>query len=379
MSFEDATVNGGVAAPPAESSPASEPQGLPTVDEMAAYLRENNAFTSDEPEAASAEVSDAAPAEGSETEVQATPAEDDSSGGTAAGTERSQFIPRDRFDEVNSRLKDTTTRLQQLEALATYDPVLQRFQALGLTPEQVLQLMDQPAPVPAPPPAAAPPPPPVAASVPEAPAAPAVDPFEAFCAEHGVEDPFALEPNVYAAVRAAFAADQRTQQQLAEFRKQVEDRLNPVSTTLEQMQAAEAARQQQAEELARQQQLAREQAQLAEWKGELAAISEKYPVFKDQENLADLVARWNQMPEGTTLTQTAEGMYGRWSQIGNVAARNQLAENALAEAAAAKERPAMAGGAPPSPARIVDYAELSPQDMMRHTREALRTAMANNP
>src|SRR3569833_595771 len=144
MSLDTMAVNDGAVAPAAGSPPA-EAEGVPRADEISSWLRENGAdLWSSDGTAASPGAGAVATDDSAWTNLTGTPAEDASSGGRAAGEERSPFIPRERFDEVNSRLKETSTRLQELESLATYSPVFQRFQAMGLSTEQILAMMDQP-------------------------------------------------------------------------------------------------------------------------------------------------------------------------------------------------------------------------------------------
>ena len=206
-----------------------------------------------------------------------------------------------------------------------YAPVLQRFQELGVTPERVLQTLEE---LLAPSVSGQRTPP---AGEPEPPAAPS---FEEFLAERGI-DPEAVDG-------PALTALQLAHEQAGMLR-----------------------------ELHQQAEAAREQAQLSEWRAEMEGVQHQFPAFRNPELGQFLLAAWAEAPEGVSMAAVAQRMLGSFEQ----AFRNQLSLTAAQRGADAR-RPVTAGGGAPSPAPRFDWATAPDAEFETALESQLRAMLA---
>jgi hypothetical protein len=352
MDGMDLAVNSGT--PDAGSPPANydAPVG---VDEITSYLGTSGFFAepaAEMPAVPAAPETVAAPT-AVETPAPETPA---SVGGTDTAEQRSAHIPRSRFDEVNTRLKDATTRLSELEAIAGYQTVISRFSQAGFSPEQILAALEAPAPAPQ------------AAPAPEVPTAPAALDFDAWCEARNVDrfDPD-MPAAAYAALEASFESHQQAiqaRQQAEEIQRAIQARMDETTqklTTWEQQREAER----QAIDTARQE--AERQAQASAWAAELEVVKGKFTAFADTELQQDLIRAWSDDASGRPMEFHAQALLDRYQRV----YRNQLSAEAVHQSAAAQQRPVVAGGASPSPAVQFDPAALSNLDVERATKSYL--------
>lgn len=260
--------------------------------------------------------------EGDEAEVESD--EDASGDGTpATDDKRSRFIPRDRFDEVNRKYRETEARLKELEAWA---PVHERIGQLMTAEEaqaQLDQFLSQQAPA-APVETAAET---VASSEPPTDDALAAE-FHSLLEARGIEVED-MDPATYWANQTAFVEARKT----AHLQQQALERVAAMERAAQQSrEQAEAARQQAAHQM------------------ELRRVTDQYPQFKSpvgQQALAAFALGF-----GLSLKDAADQLATEF----NVTARNQLAEAAVKTAQETKKRPVVPGaGRTPSPSRVVDY------------------------
>jgi hypothetical protein len=298
------------------------------------FLRSHDDTPSGEPEADASETTDTDETETETPEGESDELETASVGGTDTEEVRSPHIPRARFDQVNTKLRETEAQLQALEGVRGWQPVADLLASQGYAPEQVLsafqawaeQAQAQPAT-----PAAG------AAQAAE-PATPAATDFDTWLAGKGL-DPYELTTEQYELRQAQFEIEQsraEASREIAALRSQRE--------AIAQEREAEKAAAQAA------QQAAKAAEQTAQWTAELEGVKAQFSQFKNQDLEQDLIRAWQDDPQSRSFAHHAEAMLARW----NVAARNTLAAKAVKEHPAAKPpaRPVTAGGAtastPPS-------------------------------
>lgn len=250
--------------------------------------------------------------------------QDASEGGTLAGDQRSKFIPRERFDEVNAKRQEAERRAEERARYDPWAPVLDRLQSVA-TPEEVLQQLEQLESQSAPP-AAQP-----AATESSAPADELTDEvlaerYAATLAEVGVEATD-LEPDVYWAGRRAFDRAERANSALEAFHRQQEQARQDAA----QRSAAEA------------------------FQAEMKAVQDAHPEFADQ--TAQMALAAFSLGTNKPLRAAAEELL----KVFKVNSRNALADDALNNKRPVP-RPAPASGAAPSPAVKPDYANMSPDE-----------------
>lgn len=198
-----------------------------------------------------------------------------------------------------------------------YAPVLQRFQELGVTPERVLQTLEE---LQRTPPAGEP--------------VRAAPTFEEFLKARGI-DPEEVDGPTLTALQVA-----HEQHALVQGLHQ----------------QAEAAR---------------EQAQLSEWRAEMEGVQHQFPAFRNPELGQFLLAAWAEAPDGTSMAAVAQSMLGSFEQ----AFRNQLSLTAAQRGADAR-RPVTAGGGAPSPAPRFDWATAPDAEFETALESQLRAMLA---
>jgi hypothetical protein len=246
----------------------------------------------------------------SATDDRATTDENASVGGTDTDPEdRSPYVSRDRFDQVNTRYRDTLERLKKLEPIEGFSPALQALiEKHGITPEAFQQqieayeqgLLQQQTETPAP--------------TPEAEQQLTLE--ERFHQElqgQGV-DPFSLSEEVYEARLARFEVRQFQQ------------------------------------DLARRDQANQQMAQQGIWRADVAEVTRQLPAFADPD-LRDVLlntyeGRYGSEPNQARLLQLAKTLDGKFETL----ARNKLSQAAVDQAQKDNARPDTKGGNPPSPA-----------------------------
>lgn len=355
-------------APPTEGAVSvdSAPAEMPSEEEIESFFQRHAGEEDSTPDPAT----DSTPADPSAADAPAAtedatdPTGEAATGGDTPGTEERGPIPYQRFQEVIQERNTAREQLEQLQTLAGYAPVIDRFQQAGATPEQILAYLDQTAQaqaqaqqVASPPPTPSP-----EATAPESPAEPELDPAEqlaAYWADRGV-DVYELDAAEYAQREAVFQAHQAAEQAAAEAQR-IRAELESERQARQQAEQRAEQERQAAEERARQEQL------VAAYEKEMLSVKAVHPLFKDPHLEQALVGFWDTQPEGVTLTQAAETL----ASTLQTQYRNQLANEAVtkaqqqqAEAAAAAARPQVPGGGQsPSPAVKPDFATMDDMDL----------------
>lgn len=350
---ETTTVAGDAGAPPA----------WPTTDEISAYLSQQGSETPEggEPTATQEAAPDVDPS-GEPADAPEIPADEPEATGAAAtggdtpSTDNPRTIPYTRFQEVIQERNTAREQLEQLQTIAAFQPVIERFQEMGVTrPEHILAALDrmgqaQEA-------AAAPP-------QPEPEPEPEIDPADAlaqYWSARGV-DVFEASAEEYARLEALYQTHQEAVQARTEAER-IRAELNA-----ERMERARVEQERQEAE-----QRAAEERQLAQWQQELATVTQQFPQFaaapegQTNELREALIARWAAAPEGVSLQQVATSMVSAME----TQYRNKLASDAVqkaqAEQKAAAARPQVpGGGGSPSPAVQPDFVNMSNSDLEKH-------------
>lgn len=220
-----------------------------------------------------------------------------------ANQPRSEFIPRNRFDEVVEQRRQLEAELAQYRsqqaapaADSPADP-----QADSPEPDSIPDWLSDPA---------------LADVLPQQPAAPA-DPeaqFSSWAEEQGIDLAAVTTNAEYVMLTQAFRASQAVQQ-------------------------LEAAREQ-----------AQQQALLADIRGQMQQVQAQFPHYSDPVLSRALIGLWTQAGEGVPLLQVAQAYEQRMGRILD----SRMAEQAARQAQEAA-RPNTAGGAAPSAAASADW------------------------
>jgi hypothetical protein len=254
------------------------------------------------------EIEDGDPAESDDADLGGT--EDDA---------RSRYIPRTRFDEVNGKLKETR---EQLERLTPYQGLIQSMsEELGVTPERAVELEQQ--------------------------------------IRSGQLTP-----------QEAAAQVEQEQQAPTDFNQWVEQELGTDVYSLDAVTLRLAERQfNQERQQAEQQAQAQHQQVLGAIERDFQALAKDFPELQTPRFAKAFLNEFGEQhgirPNAAAMRKHAEEFTADLKTLG----RNQLSEQALAEARAASERPNTAGGTSPGAAEDHSWIEdTSPEGEERFSR-----------